>query len=84
MKVGRIVMDTKFLDFIFYKPKEVRKASIHKKSRTKFIKKMRKALSRMRSRGIENTIKMFNPILRGWFNYFKLGISNTSLNPEYA
>lgn len=83
-KVGRIGMDTKFLVFGFYKSKEGWKASIHKKSRTKFVKKMREVLSRRCPRGIEKTKEMFNTILRGWFNYFKLGISKTSLNPEDA
>lgn len=39
-KVDKLSMDTKFLEFGFYQSKEGWKATVHSKSRNKFVKRM--------------------------------------------
>lgn len=85
-KVGRLSMDIKFLGFGFYFNAQENKwkVSVHKKSRAKFMDKMKAILGRRCPRGIEWTRDKFNTILRGWVNYFKLGISKTTMETEDA
>lgn len=83
-KVDKLSMNTKFLGFGFYQSKEGWKATVHPKSRNKFVKRMREILNRKCPRGIQNTRKAYNTILTGWFNYFKIGISKSTMETEDA
>lgn len=42
-------------------------------TRTKLLTKIKEIFNRYKSQPIEKVIKLINPILRGWVNYFRIG-----------
>ncbi len=80
--VGMLSVHTKFLGFGFRKTAEGWKPTLHKKSRKKFVEKVRTILTRRCPKGIEKTRNTFNTFLRGWYQYFKPGISKSTMETE--
>lgn len=80
--VGMLSVHTKFLGFGFRKTADGWKPTLHKKSRKKFVEKVRTILSRRCPKGIEKTRNIFNTFLRGWYQYFKPGISKSTMETE--
>lgn len=45
------------------------------KKRTELLRKIKRVLASNRHRTVEDVVKMINPIIRGWVNYFRVGNS---------
>lgn len=54
--------------------------SVHSKSIKNLKEKVRSKLRRNRGISIEKYLNELNPVLRGWFNYFRLGMTKYKLN----
>lgn len=80
--VGKLGYDTKFLGFGFRNTKDGWTTVLHKKSRKKFVEKMRTILTRRCPKGIEKTRNTYNTFLRGWYQYFKPCISKSTMKTE--
>ena len=50
------------------------------KKRTALLGKLRDIFQRLRSQRVDRVIKLINPILRGWVNYFAVGRSSRCFN----
>jgi RNA-directed DNA polymerase len=46
------------------------------KKRTALVRALKEVFRRHRSQPVERVIKLINPVLRGWVNYFAIGNSN--------
>ena len=46
------------------------------KARTKLLRRLKEVFRRHRSQPVERVIRLLNPILRGWTNYFRIGQSS--------
>ena len=76
--VSKLSPEVKFLGFGFLQRKDgIWVATVHAKSRAKFRDKMREILDRRCPKGIEATQKLFNSVLRGWVNYYRIAISKS-------
>lgn len=68
--IGNYLIDGQGFDFLGYRF-ENRKKWIRKKSIMKFRDKIRKETRRICGKSISMVIEKVNPILKGWYNYFK-------------
>lgn len=77
--VSRLSPDVKFLGYGFwYNQKDDKwQLCVHSKSKARFREKMRGILDRRCPRGIAETQKLFNSVLRGWTNYYASAISKS-------
>jgi RNA-directed DNA polymerase len=69
-QIGNCTIEGEGFDFLGYRF-EVGKRWIRRKSIQRFRDKIRKETSRVCGKSIEEVIKILNPILRGWCNYFR-------------
>jgi RNA-directed DNA polymerase len=46
------------------------------KNRTALLRKLKEIFRRLRSQSVHMVVRLINPILRGWVNYFAIGNSN--------
>lgn len=82
-KVCHLTDDVKFLGYTFIKRQlkndETTKwhASVHRKSLAKLKVKIKELTDRRCPKGWSTTKTELNTVLRGWFNYFRLGIRKT-------
>lgn len=82
-KVCHLSDDVKFLGYTFIKRQlkndETTKwhASVHRKSLAKLKVKIKELTDRRCPKGWSTTKTELNTVLRGWFNYFRLGIRKT-------
>lgn len=77
--VSRLSPDVKFLGYGFwYNQKDDEwQLCVHKKSKARFRERIRDILDRRCPRGIVETRKLFNSVLRGWTNYYASAISKS-------
>lgn len=68
--IGNCLIEGQGFDFLGYRF-ENRKRWIRQKSILKFRDKVRELTSRTVGKSIEMIIKRMNPVLRGWYEYFK-------------
>ena len=82
-KICHLSEDVKFLGYTFMKRQlkndETTKwhASVHRKSLAKLKVKIKELTDRRCPKGWSTTKTELNTVLRGWFNYFRLGIRKT-------
>lgn len=82
-KICHLSEDVKFLGYTFIKRQlkndETTKwhASVHRKSLAKLKVKIKELTDRRCPKGWSTTKTELNTVLRGWFNYFRLGIRKT-------
>ena len=82
-KVCHLSDDVKFLGYTFIKrqlkndEKTKWHASVHRKSLAKLKAKVKALTDRRCPKGMDTTKSELNTVLRGWFNYFRLGIRKT-------
>lgn len=82
-KVCHLSDDVKFLGYTFIKrqlkndEKTKWHASVHRKSLAKLKVKIKELTDRRCPKGWSTTKTELNTVLRGWFNYFRLGIRKT-------
>ena len=77
-KVSQLISpnDLKFLGFGFWKRDGKYKSRPHKKSLKKLKTKIKEILGRSRGVSLEKYQTELTTTLRGWYNYFKIGLSN--------
>lgn len=77
-KISQLISpnDLKFLGFGFWKRDGKYKSRPHKKSLKKLKTKIKGILGRSRGVSLEKYQTELTTTLRGWYNYFKIGLSN--------
>lgn len=84
-RVCHLSEQVKFLGYTFFKRKlkddeQTRwHASVHKKSLNKLKAKIKALTDRRCPKGWSETKSQLNTVLRGWFNYFRLGIRQSQI-----
>ena len=71
--------DLKFLGFVFSKREGEYKPRPHKKSLKKLRMKIKAILGRSRGISLESYQTELTTTLRGWYNYFEIGLSKTRI-----